>query len=228
MPLPKGKSYTSEDYWNMPDVQRAELIGGQLYDMAPPIYMHQKLVSAFTVVFSSHIKSKGVSCDVISAPFAVNLDADDETYVEPDLSIICDKISDRGCEGAPDFIIEVVSPSSRRMDYNIKNAKYAEALNGFVVDFERDVKSDQNYKARRMTLQKLSESFLADTKPEKGRDNPDALGITTRDCYQNTLKLRILPNLGHIKISEINASAFISPIVLEIIKQWKAEQKQEC
>lgn len=129
MPLPKGKSYTSEDYWNLPEGQRAELIDGQLYDMAPPSYIHQKLISAFTVVFSNHIKFKGGSCDVIPAPFAVNLTANDETYVEPDLSIICDKnkISDKGCEGAPDFIIEVVSPSSRRMDYNIKNAKYAEA-----------------------------------------------------------------------------------------------------
>lgn len=69
------------------------------------------------------------ACDVIPVPFAVNLTSNDETYVEPDISIICDKtkISDRGCNGAPDFIIEVVSPGSRRMDYNIKNAKYAEA-----------------------------------------------------------------------------------------------------
>ena len=129
MSLPKGKTYTSEDYWNLPDGQRAELINGQLYDMAPPSYTHQKLISAFTVIFSNHIKSKGGSCDVIPAPFAVNLTEDDETYVEPDISIICDKnkISDRGCNGAPDCIVEVVSPGSRRMDYNIKNAKYAEA-----------------------------------------------------------------------------------------------------
>lgn len=129
MPLPEEKLYTAEDYWNLPEGQRAELIDGQLYAMAPPSYIHQKLISAFTVIFSNHIKSSGGSCDVIPAPFAVNLNADDKTYVEPDISIICDKnkISDRGCEGAPDFIIEVVSPGSRRMDYNIKNAKYAEA-----------------------------------------------------------------------------------------------------
>ena len=83
----------------------------------------------FSEIFSNHIKSQGGFCDVIPAPFAVNLTENDETYVEPDISIICDKskISDRGCEGAPDFIVEIVSPSSRRMDYNIKNAKYAEA-----------------------------------------------------------------------------------------------------
>lgn len=129
MPLPEEKLYTAKDYWNLPEGQRAELIDGQLYAMAPPSYIHQKLISAFTVIFSNHIKSSGGSCDVIPAPFAVNLNADDKTYVEPDISIICDKnkISNRGCEGAPDFIIEVVSPGSRRMDYNIKNAKYAEA-----------------------------------------------------------------------------------------------------
>lgn len=129
MPLPQKTVYTSEDYWNLPEGHRAELIDGRLYDMAPPSYLHQKLVSAFTVIFSNHIKSQGGFCDVIPAPFAVNLTENDETYVEPDISIICDKskISDRGCEGAPDFIVEIVSPSSRRMDYNIKNAKYAEA-----------------------------------------------------------------------------------------------------
>lgn len=129
MPLPKERTSTIDDIYNLPEGQRAELIDGVIYDMAPPSYVHQKLISAFTVIFSNHIKFKGGSCDVIPAPFAVNLNADNEVYVEPDLSIICDKtkISDRGCQGAPDLIIEIVSPSSRRMDYNIKNAKYAEA-----------------------------------------------------------------------------------------------------
>lgn len=129
MPLPRDEFYTADDYWNLPDDQRAELINGKLYAMAPPSYVHQKLVSAFTVAFTNHIKSRGGSCDVIPAPFAVNLNANDETYVEPDLSIICDKnkLSDRGCEGAPDFIIEVVSPSSRKMDYSTKNTLYSDA-----------------------------------------------------------------------------------------------------
>lgn len=54
---------------------------------------------------------------------------DDSNYVEPDISLVCDhnKISNRGCEGAPDFIIEIVSPSSRKMDYSTKNALYADA-----------------------------------------------------------------------------------------------------
>ena len=67
----------------------------------------------------NHIKAKGGSCEVLPAPFAVFLNQDDYNYVEPDISIICDpsKITDKGCNGAPDFIIEIVSPSSQRMDY---------------------------------------------------------------------------------------------------------------
>ncbi len=63
------------------------------------------------------------------APFVVNLTADDKKWVEPDICVICDrdKLSDRGCEGAPDFIIEVVSPGSRRMDYAVKMNLYITA-----------------------------------------------------------------------------------------------------
>ena len=129
MPQPKSKIYTSEDYWNLPEGERAELIDGQLYAMAPPYRIHQKLVSELHYSILSFIKSQGGLCQIYPAPFAVNLNADDETYVEPDLSVICDpnKLTERGCTGAPDFIIEVVSPSSRTMDYSIKNTLYTYA-----------------------------------------------------------------------------------------------------
>lgn len=78
---------------------------------------------------NSYIRSHNGSCEVYPAPFAVFLNKDNRNYVEPDISIICDKgkLSDRGCEGAPDFIIEIVSPSSQRMDYQIKLFKYRTA-----------------------------------------------------------------------------------------------------
>lgn len=119
MPLPKRDIYTSTDYWNLPDGERAELIDGQLYAMAPPSFRHQKLISEFTQAIGAYIKSHNGDCEVIPAPFAVNLDADDKNWVEPDISVICDKskLTDRGCSGAPDFIIEVVSPSTQRIDY---------------------------------------------------------------------------------------------------------------
>ena len=126
MPFPKSNSYTIEDIFSLPEGDRAELIDGQIYNMTPPSRQHQKLVSELTQSIGSYIKSKNGSCEVYPAPFAVFLNT--ENYVEPDVSVICDKnkLSDRGCEEAPDFIIEIVSPSSRRMDYNRKNALYSD------------------------------------------------------------------------------------------------------
>lgn len=129
MPLPQKRAYTPEDYWNLPDGERAELIDGQLYAMAPPSRIHQKLIMQFTKLIGNYIDLHNGGCEVYPAPFAVNIRADDKDWVEPDISVICDKgkLTDRGCTGAPDWIIEIVSPSSRKMDYSLKNALYSEA-----------------------------------------------------------------------------------------------------
>ncbi|MDO4340938.1 MAG: Uma2 family endonuclease [Eubacteriales bacterium] len=129
MPLPKEHIYTAEDYWNLPEGERAELIGGKLYAMAPPMRIHQKISTYLAHDILTHIQSKKKTCEVYTAPFAVNLHADDTTYVEPDIAVICDKnkLTDRGCTGAPDMVVEIVSPSSRRIDYYTKHNLYAEA-----------------------------------------------------------------------------------------------------
>ena len=123
------KLYTTEDIYNLPEGTRAELIDGQLYYMAPPNRKHQKIVSELHAVIHDYIRRHQGPCEVYPAPFAVFLNADDRTYVEPDISVICDpnKLDDRGCNGAPDWIIEIVSPGSRRMDYFIKLFKYHSA-----------------------------------------------------------------------------------------------------
>ena len=128
MPLLKNH-YTSEDYWNLPEGERAELIDGKFYDMAPPSRIHQEISGQIYKTITNYIDARRGSCKVYAAPFAVNLDADDKDWVEPDISVICDpdKLTDRGCSGAPDLIIEIVSPSSRRMDYNRKNTLYSDA-----------------------------------------------------------------------------------------------------
>lgn len=142
MPLSKKSTYTAADYWNLPEGQRAELIGGQLYDMDPPSRIHQTIVSQVSRMIGNYIESQKGSCEVYPAPFAVNLDADDLDWVEPDISMICDKnkLTDRGCSGAPDFIAEVASPSSRRIDYSTKNALYSD--NGvreyWIIDPEKE------------------------------------------------------------------------------------------
>lgn len=129
MPFPQKKHFTIDDIYALPDGQRAELINGQLYNMAPPLRIHQELIMELSATIWQHVKAKNGSCKVYPAPFAVNLNADDKIYVEPDISVICDpgKLTDKGCKGAPDLVIEVVSPSSRRMDCSTKNTLYFDA-----------------------------------------------------------------------------------------------------
>ncbi len=138
MDLNKLPNYTIEDIYNLPDGTRAELIDGELYMMAPPKRFHQKLITFFVWKIRNHIEQQQGSCEVYPAPFAVFLNADDKTYVEPDISVICDsdKLTDSGCLGAPDWVIEVVSPSSQKMDYGTKLFKYRTAgvLEYWIVD----------------------------------------------------------------------------------------------
>lgn len=130
MPLPNPKKeYTTDFIYSLPDGERAELIDGQIYYMAPPNRRHQEITGELYTTINNYIKSKGGSCKPYIAPFAVFLNADDKNYVEPDISVICEpeKLTERGCNGAPDWIIEIVSPSSKRMDYSIKLFKYRSA-----------------------------------------------------------------------------------------------------
>lgn len=129
MALAQEKIYTTEDIYALPEGERAELIDGRIYDMAPPNTIHQRISHRLAWKIENYIQSKKGSCEVFPAPFAVFLNQDDRNYVEPDISVICDKdkINDKGCAGAPDWIIEVTSPSSTRMDYAIKLFKYRTA-----------------------------------------------------------------------------------------------------
>lgn len=142
MPLPQKHTYTSDDYWNLPEGERAELIDGQLYSMAPPSFYHQKLTGEFYRKIKNFIEASSGTCEVVPAPFAVNLDAESKNWVEPDVFVVCDKskIKDYRCIGAPDLVIEVVSPSSRKMDYSTKNALYANAgvREYWIVDPEKE------------------------------------------------------------------------------------------
>ena len=123
------KQGTMEDIYRLPEGSRAELIDGRIYAMAPPSRKHQRIVGELFAVIREYIRHKQGSCEVDIAPFAVFLSADDSKYLEPDISVICDKdkLDDRGCNGAPDWIIEVVSPGSRVMDYYTKLSLYRES-----------------------------------------------------------------------------------------------------
>ncbi|MBR5579178.1 MAG: Uma2 family endonuclease [Lachnospiraceae bacterium] len=129
MPQLKSEGFTIEDIYQLPEGQRVELIDGVAYNMAPPGRIHQKLISNFTRIIGNYIENNRGDCEVYPAPFAVFVTADDKNYVEPDISVICDplKLNEKGCYGAPDLIIEVVSESSRKMDYATKMNLYSNA-----------------------------------------------------------------------------------------------------
>ena len=130
MPLAQSKLYTEADYYNLPEDIRAELIDGTLiYNQAAPSRIHQTILMELAGTIRNYIRSKGGPCRVFPAPFAVKLREDRKTIVEPDISVICDrnKLTDRGCTGAPDWIIEIVSPSNSSHDYVMKLNLYADA-----------------------------------------------------------------------------------------------------
>ncbi len=126
MPALKEELKTIEDIYMLPEGSRAELIDGIMYDMAPPSGTHQKISADLLTDIVNYIRLKQGECQAFHAPFPVFLNDDDLNYVEPDITVICDKgkIDEKGCHGAPNFIIEIVSPSSVKMDYMIKLFKY--------------------------------------------------------------------------------------------------------
>lgn len=135
------KLYTVDDIYALPDGERAELIDGQIYYMALPNTKHQRISGRLYQAIANYIDSKNGECEIFAAPFAVFLNKNNN-YVEPDISVICDKdkITEKGCHGAPDWIIEIVSPGSRRMDYCIKLFQYRTAgvKEYWIVDYEKN------------------------------------------------------------------------------------------
>lgn len=129
MAIPQKQVYTEADYYALPEDVRAELIDGQIYYQSAPCRIHQEILSDLHIMIGTYLKSKNGTCKVYPAPFAVKLHDDKKTIVEPDISVICnrDKLTERGCTGAPDWIIEIVSPSNSSHDYIRKLNLYADA-----------------------------------------------------------------------------------------------------
>ncbi|MCI9568514.1 MAG: Uma2 family endonuclease [Lachnospiraceae bacterium] len=123
------KLYTLNDIYSLPEGSRAELIDGHIYNMTPPTRTHQRIAGELFATIREYINLSNGTCEVNIAPFAVFLCADDSKYLEPDISVICDKdkLDEHGCHGAPDWIIEIVSSGSRVMDYYTKLSLYREA-----------------------------------------------------------------------------------------------------
>lgn len=123
--------YNYVDYLSWADDKRYELIDGILIDMTPaPSRLHQKVLGDLYNQFYNFLKKK--PCEVYIAPFDVRLPGQEEedetssTVVQPDLVVVCDptKLDDRGCKGAPDLIIEVLSPETAKKDLSLKLRLY--------------------------------------------------------------------------------------------------------
>ncbi len=134
MSMSQDKLYTLADILEWDEGERAEVIDGSLYMMATPSRIHQKISGELFGQLREYLGGK--QCEVYAAPFAVRLfegaeDSPENVYtmVEPDISVICspEKLDDMGCKGAPDLIIEILSPSTRRHDRLTKFNLYQRA-----------------------------------------------------------------------------------------------------
>ena len=123
------KLHTIDEILALPEGKRAELIDGVWFDMSAPTREHQDISMGISNSIYNYIRENKGECKVYAAPFAVYLSNDDHNYVEPDVIIVCDekKLDDKGCHGAPDMIVEIVSESSIQNDYMRKMFKYGES-----------------------------------------------------------------------------------------------------
>ena len=125
----KQGEYTVEDYYALPDERRVELIDGVFYDMAAPSILHQKLLGELHLQFEDCAAHCGKECDVLLSPCDVQLDMDNKTMLQPDLFVVCRDYerTAHAFGGAPDLVIEILSPSTRDKDIMVKTKKYREA-----------------------------------------------------------------------------------------------------
>ena len=169
--LAQERFYTEEDYYSLPENVRSELIDGQFYDMSAPSRIHQEILMFLSKKIANYIDSHNGSCKVYPAPFAVKLFQDNKTIVEPDISVICDqnKLTEKGCSGAPDWIIEIISPGNPSHDYVRKLNLYADAgvdeywiVDPLVKDVYVYSLREQNFRAVAYTFQDSVPSGIFD------------------------------------------------------------------
>lgn len=168
MALDNKKLYTTDDIEALPKDVRAELIDGEIYYMAAPSEMHQSLLMELLYEIKQYIKASHKKCKIYPSPFGVYISRDKRNFLEPDIVVICphendDRLQSNGVHGGPDWVIEIVSPSSKTMDYLRKSHKYQE--NGvreyWIVDPKTEQVSVYHFEAD----EKVSHYTFEDTIP---------------------------------------------------------------
>lgn len=175
------KTYTYKDYLTYDENERIEIIEGEIINMSPaPSRIHQEIISEIHFKLKEYIKSNNGSCKVYPAPFDVILKDNDEevlnskNIVQPDISVICDKskLTDKGCTGSPDMIVEVISP------YNPSN------------DYVRKLNLYENFKVKEYWIvNPMRKNVLVYVLTENGYDAP------TIYTFNDKVKVNIYDNL---------------------------------
>ena len=126
---PRERLHTIDDYYALPEDQRVELIDGVFYDMSAPAVVHQRILGELYSLLRECAEQHRMPCEVLLSPCDVRLDEDMYTMVQPDLLVMCREVSNRAIriEGAPDLVVEILSPSTRMKDMILKLHKYQNA-----------------------------------------------------------------------------------------------------
>lgn len=193
-----GKGYTIADIEALPEGERAELIDGELFRMDSPSRRHQDISGELFVAIKLHIKRNKGKCKAYAAPFAVFIKKDKRNCVEPDISVICDrdKLNEKGCQGAPDWVIEIASPSSNKMDYEWKVKLYREAgvREYWIVDAE----------AETVTVYDFDDAGTArESVQDMNRDGAGTAYTPTRYRFPERIKAGIFEDLW-LNLSEMD------------------------
>lgn len=192
------KRYTYADYLTWQFTDRVELIMGKIFKMSPaPTSSHQYAVSVIHATIFQFLKGK--PCKVFPAPFDVSLpDASgiSLTVVQPDITVICDptKITEQGCNGAPDLVVEVISKSSVKKDLHEKYSIYEQA-------------GVKEY----WIVQPQDRSLIICTLNEKGRYQP-AKPITIGDTAMSSVLSGLEVNLDELFIDVVEEPKELYPL----------------
>lgn len=155
---------TFEQYEALPEDAGAEVFDGQIHYMASPSQEHQTISMELSTILNTYLKNKNGPCRVFHAPFDVKLNDTPLTIVQPDLMIVCnkDKLDGKCCNGAPDFIIEIVSPGTPSDDYIRKLYYYknADVREYWIVDPRRKTVTVNYFEENILNLQYSFDSTI--------------------------------------------------------------------
>lgn len=161
---PQVNLISLEQYEALPEDKRVEVFDGVIYDMASPSQAHQTISIEMSTLINSYIKKKKGSCRVFTAPFDVKLSDHPLTIVQPDILVVCDKdkLDGKRCNGAPDFIIEIVSSGNPADDYIRKLYYYKNAgvREYWIVDPRRQIVTVNYFEGNILNIQYSFDSVI--------------------------------------------------------------------